>query len=270
MRISALLLLCSLCLADVAVRRDGSILRSEIEVAASEGRLRHGKKLNKEASLRSFLLVEKEDGSHVWSAGLASRVRGYAALARERQREKLTMLVRGALTARDPVLARDLLDLAVAVGLEGKTADSLETKFENLTAQPGKIKEELREKIAEKAAAVKAIPGDLISDRAAREMQNGALGLFLLREALRADPGNGRALVLLRQQVPEEHALGDNRAWLDWQLEIESRGFSPASGDELELKRARHHWRPDLYGVRTKEILLVTAMKDFELVGRCM
>ena len=106
MRLTALLFLCSIALADVAVRRDGSILRSEIEVAAKEGRLRHGKKLNREASLRSFLLVEKEDGSHVWSAGITSRVAGYTALARKRQREALADLVKSALKARDPALAR--------------------------------------------------------------------------------------------------------------------------------------------------------------------
>jgi hypothetical protein len=215
------------------------------------------------------LLVEKEDGSHVWSAGITSRVAGYTALARKRQREALADLVKSALKARDPALARRLLDRAVALGLEGKTADSLEIKVEKLAAKPGKKKEALSAQVAVQATAAEAIIGNLIFDRAVREMQNGALGVFLLREALRAHPENRPALALLEKRAPKEFALGDNRAWLDWHLEIESPGFLAAKGDELELKRARHHWRPDLYGVRSDEILLITAMKDFELVARC-
>ncbi|MGH7162179.1 MAG: hypothetical protein ACREID_01745, partial [Planctomycetota bacterium] len=70
--------------------------------------------------------------------------------------------------------------------------------------------------------------------------------------------------------APAAFPLGDARAWLEWRLEVERDGVALAADDDATLKRARHHWRPDLYAVRSPGAFLVTPIRDFRRVGRCL
>ncbi len=266
--------LCLLALAaeaDVAERMNGVVVRGEIELLEKNSIIRYGKKKKTAEPSRAFFLVERDDGVFVWSRGFRSRIGGYVALVRAEQRTHLARLTKEAvLKARDHELARRLLDRALEAGLTGKNEESLTKRVKSLEDKPKKPRPEEVVRIKAELKKVDAIPGEWMTQRAKAAMKNRALGLRILREALRRDPSCAPALALLKEEAPEKFALGDARAWLDWRLDIERHGFKPATGDELELKRARHHWRPDLYGVGSKEIFLITAMKDFELVGRCL
>jgi hypothetical protein len=256
--------------ADVAVRRNGVVVRGEIELLKDNTIIRYGKKKKIEEPARAFFFVEKDDGTLVWSRGYRSRIGGYVALARAEQRTEFARLTKEAVKARDHTLARRLLERALAVGLAGKDEETLTKKVEALEAKPKKPKADEAARIAADAAKVEAIPGLRMAARAKQAMTDRVLGLRILREALRRDAKSAPALALLKAQAPEKFALGSARAWLDWHIDVERHGFKTATGDELELKRARHHWRPDLYGVGSKEIFLITAVKDYELVGRCL
>ncbi len=262
----ALLGLCLLALlaeADVAVRRNGAVIRGEIELLEKNSIIRYGEKKKTTEPSRAFFLVERDDGAFVWSRSFRSRIGGYVALARAEQATHLARLAKDAVfKARDHELARSLLDRAVEAGLAGKNEESLTKRVQSLEAKPKKPKPEEVARINAAAASLDAIPGEWMTQRAKAAMKDRVLGLRILREALRQDPSCAPALALLKREAPEKFALGDARAWLDWYLDIERHGFKPATGEELELKRARHHWRPDLYGVGSKEIFLITAMKD--------
>ncbi|MHC4959635.1 MAG: hypothetical protein ACYTGN_14815 [Planctomycetota bacterium] len=265
----ALLCLAGLAAGDRAVRRDGSIVHDDV-MRVEKRSLIWGEKRPKTESLDAYLLVEKADGTHVWSANWDARVRGYLALARRERRAGLAQAANNAIKARDHVLARDLLERAEDAGFAGKDADKLRRKI--LAAEKRPKVANAKKAAAARAAArvIEGASGRILRDRAIVALPEDRLGGFrLLREALRRAPADKLAIETLAKYVPAELAT-DHRAWLDWQLDVQRRGFLRATGKELELKRARHHWRPDLYGVGSKEILLITALKDYELVGRCL
>ncbi|MFQ5844828.1 MAG: hypothetical protein ACE5JG_07560, partial [Planctomycetota bacterium] len=90
----------------------------------------------------------------------------------------------------------------------------------------------------------------------------------LVRAALRARPGYEAARVLLGERAPP-FVLGDARRWLDWHLEVERFGARPVT-EGSEIRRRRATWSPEVYGVRSGPIFLLTPVRDFRLVGRCL
>lgn len=264
------LLLAGAAAAGVAVRRDGRVIRDPA-MEVSKDTLSWGEKRRKTEPLRAYLLVEKDDGTLVWAPHLRARIRGYVALARASQCESLAKLVKDAVRARDHVLARRLYERCMDLGLGYKDSESLRKRVEKLEAKPRKAKPDKVEAVRAAERAIDAQVADLLARRAATAIpKDRVAGLRILREALRRAPAHEGANKLLAAQAPASFALGDARAWLDFHLEVERHGFKFGTGEELELKRARHHWRPDLYGVGSDEVFLITAMRDFELVGRCL
>jgi hypothetical protein len=213
-------------------------------------------------------MVEKDDGTLVWTPDTRARIAGYAALANDNLRRTLAKLAKAAVKARDHTLAKRLLDRALALGAEGRDVRYASGKLASVKGK--RPKSELVAPIRAEARQAEFRVARLFAARAAQAGDDRDTSLRILREALRADKNCVPALELLERHAPKTFPLGDARAWLDWHLEVGRYGFSFATGNELELKRARHHWRPDLYGIGSPEILLITASRNFELVGRCL
>jgi len=266
--LAAVLLLAAPLLAGRAVLRDGDIVEGEVELSLEEQSVKLGRKT---LPLREIRLLEDDDGRLVWAPDFRTRLLGYECLARERACALFARLTREAVRLGSPALARDLFAKSVQAGLSDKDEKRLEKEV-------GKAKEKSppqaeRDRIEKEAAGARDFLAEILAERAAVALATPEThedGLRVLREALVLAPTLPAASTLLAQEAPASFGLGDARFWLDFHLDIEALGVQPAPEDELELNRARAHWRPDLYGLVSPPILLITPVRDTRVVGRCL
>ena len=257
------LVLAAAALADTAVPRNGAVQRG----VKADLKARTVQVADETRSLSRYLLVEGDDGGLIWAASFRDRVLGYRRIIEEGRRAALVAMAKEALRARDHATARRLYDWVKKEGLSGKEERILRKRVENAERKPRKRKEDRIAPVLEREARLRSQLPDLILGHARKELSADGVGLALLREALRADANHSGSLALLEEQAPDETPLGDARSWLDWHLDLSSKGFRFASKDNIELKRALHEWRPDLYGVVSEDMLLLTPVRDFDVVG---
>jgi hypothetical protein len=257
--VAAVLLLAASASADVAVPEAGPVFKGAVKVVAEREEALLG---DAPRPLREILLVEREDGTLVWCDGFERRVAGYRRMVHEGRRSRLVEMIVAATKARDPELARRILELARAEGFSGKDEGVQTRRVENLEKRPGKRDEAKASELRRAAAALDDELPDLLVARAKGDA--GGDGLRLLREALRAKPEHAGALALLADRAPKAQPFADLRGWLDWAVEFERHGFALAPDDHPELKKARHYWRPDLMGVASSEILMLTPLRETE------
>jgi hypothetical protein len=265
----ALLLLVLPAAADTAVTVHGTLLEGELRVEGDEVVKVRGEN-ERRYPRADYLLVEKDDGTLVWAADFAARMRGYEYLAREKKRTLLVDLCEKALKARDRKLSRHLLDRAEANGLTGKKAEALKRKLQKLEQGTKRRDDAKAAKVGARVREVDAIHADLLAQRAAKALQGGTDGLRLLREALRLNPLHDGANKLLEKHAPKDFPLGNRTYWLDWHLDLEGTGAKLVPGDQEDLERARRQWRSDLYGIEAGPIRLLTTVQDTRTVGRCL
>jgi hypothetical protein len=263
---AAVLLVLGLARAEVAVDRDGKVLRGPM--AIEEGAVRLSERWSR--PLAEFLLVEREDGGLVHAAGFAERVRAYEAIAADEVRTRGAALAKEALAAHDPHAARRFLEAARRAGLAEREAQALAKRIE--TVERGKLRAPAEEeaRFRREADALEAAVPALFLARARRAREEGDVALRLLAEALRRDPAHAPSLEWLAELAPKEFPLGDARAWLRFHLALEPEGFRLVAEEDFDLKRARHHWRPDLFALANDSLRLVTAVRDFDAVEKCL
>jgi hypothetical protein len=257
--VGAVLLLAAAGAADVAVPESGPVFKGVVKVDAEKQEATLG---DAAKPLREILLIERSDGTLVWCDGFARRVAGYRRMVHEGRRERVVEMIVAATRAKDPELARRLLELARAEGFSGKEEDVQRRRVENLEKRPGKRDEAKASELRREAATLDDELPDLLVARAKGDTKGD--GLRLLREALRAKPEHAAALALLAEKAPEKQPFPDVRLWLDWAVEFERHGFKIASDDLTALKKARHYWRPDLMGVASSEVLVITPLREME------
>ncbi len=253
------LLLCAAVVrAETAVTTDGTVLRGP--VAVQEAR-RVAKVGAEERPLSSLLLVEREDGTLVWAPDLESRVAGYRTLVGERIREEMPDLIKEAVRARDKLAARRIFDWAKEYRLDAKDERVLGKKVAELEGKNLKPVAEAQAEVLAREASMRKLLPDLILARMAREPEGSEGALRLLRAALRESPGHEGALAELAKRSPG----GDARAWLDWRLDLETRGFQRLPEDSKELLSVRHYWHPDVVASTSADFVLYTPLRDAEI-----
>jgi hypothetical protein len=253
---------------ELAVQRDGAVLqRRELALDAKAGVLRWKER---EYSLDGFYLVEDKDGACLWSADYVSRLRGYELLARARTRDEASRLFRAAVRYKDAPLARQLFELAQDQGLDGKQTENARQKLVRLESKPGK-RSKKADAVQAEAKALDSIYAELLFDRTRKELENkGRTGLVMLREVLRIRPQHAGAIAAVRERAPKEFPLGDAKLWLDWHLDVESRGATLAPSDSFAMRQALKYWRKDLHGIAVGPVLVITPVKDARTLGRML
>ena len=262
----ALALAAGMSRADIAVPLEGPVIRGPCRVDAERGQLRVGEETR---PLSQFLLVEKDDGTLLWAPDTAARVRGYRKMVFEGRRVRLVELAKEAVRARDAATARRIYEQAVREGLDGKDERIVRVRVENLEKRSAKINRDRIAPVLEELARVRDEVPDRLFRRASGELDPGGAGRAILREILREFPDHKAALEAVRGLVPEGFPFPEPEAWLDFHLGLETLGFTLCPEDDLELKKARHYWRPDLYGLRSRRVLLLTASRDLPLATDC-
>ena len=257
----ALLLFAAGARADVAVPKTGPILRGALRVEART--LVIGEET---VPLSDFLLVEKDDGTLVWSPDFASRVAGYRRIVYEGRRAQLVELAKEAVRARATKTARRLYDQAKREGLEGKEEKIVRKRVENLEKKWRKVNEKRLAEVKKREAALRGQLTGLLLARA--KLEGGDDGLRLLRLVLDEQADHAGALALLDERVPADSEFDQSRAWLDWHLDFESRGFRRAPAELQALRRAQHYWRPDLYAIESRELRMMTPITEMQVVRR--
>ncbi len=248
--------------ADVAIFRTGEVWRGAIVWDKTTNSVTLAESVRPQSAL---LLLEKDDGSHLWSAGPAERVEGYRKLVFADRRKRLVRLTKDALSARDAKLARRLYTWVAREGLDEKTMRSLRKKVESLEKKrrPPKIKLKKRD-AAEKAAD--GLRGALADLLVARAKQDKPAQLMLLRALLKDDPNHKVGLAMVRMHVPADFAFPPE-SWLPWHIELEQHGWTFTKNDLTVLERARHYWRPDLYAIEAPGVRIITPLRDLKRVA---
>jgi len=219
----------------------------------------------------ALLLVEREDGSFLWAEDEDARWRGYHRLVHERRRDELVDLAKEAVRARDHVTARRLYNWAKKEGLEGREERIVRKRIERLEERPRRVNRKRIEPVLEREKVLRRQLPELLVDRTRRALaEDRALGLRFLRRTLDEFPDAPGALELLAKIRPDDARIEDPRAWLDWHLDLERRGFTFTPEDAYALKRERHRWRPDLRGVQNDRVRLFTPHERMDLVGDCL
>ena len=265
MRRLALLLLVAVASAkDYAVDRDGKIYKGDATVTQPSLLVIGRRKI----PLDQIYLVEKDDGTLIYAPDLEARLRGYEYLANSHVRGRYVKLVREAAQVSDFALARILLERAEDAGLSSKEAVKLKLRIEKRAAKNPK-KGVRSKRLAAKAKPLYRHFGEMLALRAQKAVDGGTGGAWLLREALYRVPDSEVGLALLAKLAPKEFPIGGAHTWLAWHLDLESAGATITS-DQPALLRARRAWRKDLHGVLAQPIVVITPVRDSQLIGRCL
>ena len=251
--------------ADVAVGVHGKTVTGDAILVDGDRLIVRKRDRERTYAAGDYCLVEKDDGTLVWAADFAHRVRAYRMLAREARLKRSVKLLRKALSAYDAKLARRLLDRAKRDGYAGTEADKLETKLDRLEERPKKPKGHM---IVHAMSALDRMYGNLLLARAAQEKDERAR-LRLLRVALTEDPKHAGARAMLAAEAPKDFPVGA-RFWLDWRLDLEPRGATLAPAGDPELSLAQKRWRKDVFGILLGPIRLITPVRDIRAIRNCL
>ncbi|MCK6458598.1 MAG: hypothetical protein L6Q95_01730 [Planctomycetes bacterium] len=243
----------------IVLRGDLSIEGEEVVLAKKSSRKRYPK--------ADFLLAESDDGKLLYAPSFEARLRGYEHLARADRAEACVKLLEAAVAARDAALSRRLLEMAQADGFTGKPADDWKKKVEGLEERRPTVDQKKAEAAAERVDGIVSIPATML---VARARADEADGLRLLREALRLAPTHEGARSLLGQRAPADFKLGPPAFWLDWHLDLETGGAKVVPETDRDFLATRAIWTPDVYGVDSGPIRIVTPVRDTLTVGRCL
>jgi len=262
-RAALLLFLTAPALAETAVPRDGPVFRGAVVI--ERDRIRLGEEPRRQ--LADFLLVETDAGKLVWTPDGASRVLGYRRIVAEEQRAALVALIRKAAgKARDHVTARRLYDWARSEGLAGRDERVSRKRVENAEEKPRASKRKARDEVLAEERELRARLPNLLVARVRLE-PGGEARLLLLRDALSLAPRSRELNAMLEAVAPGKHPFGGAREWLTWRLDLQRHGYRMVAEDRVELKRTRHYWRPDLYGIESDDIMLMTPCGDIALLA---
>jgi hypothetical protein len=261
-----LLLLSLHAAAGTVVTAHGLVLKGDVRVEGDDIVLAKGKREQRYPK-GDVLLVEADDGKLLHAAGFDSRLRGYEYVARAGRVDACTQLLKAAVAARDAKLARDLLERAEADGFTGKDAEEWKKKVEGLEQRSAQPDPAGSKAVSARLGEVTSLHPSLL---VARARADEAEGLRLLREALRLDGAHEGARKLLAERAPPGFGLGSPAFWLDWHLDLESKGVRTLPDDDAQLAATRRTWRKNLYGVEAGQIRIITPVQDTVTVGRCL
>jgi hypothetical protein len=256
-RAALLLLLAATARGDVVVLRDLSILEGDVAPSGTALAV-----AGRSVPLAQVLLWEDASGVARHAPSFTKLLRAYGALADRETLRRCREAFPAAVAAGDAASALALLQRAEDAGLEAKEAEAWAAKAASLPA----------------AAASSFAPppdsalADLLVDRARKHRAAGdeERALDLLRAALRRDAQHADANALLAELAPESWPLGDARNWLEWRVEVLRQRPRVLTRRHIDMERARTLWRKDLFGVETSRIVLITSLREPEIVGKCL
>jgi len=248
-----------------AVTRDGGVLEGDVRVDAAASTAVVGKVT---LPLDAVYLVERLDGTLIWARDFEHRMNAYEFLGADAARKVWIAAAKEAVRIGGSPVARDMVDRAEALGFSGPAADDLRRQADKVRGVPGERGRKVR---ADAEAAGARAHGEVVAARAlAAQAEPEAVAQRLLREAIRLAPDHAGVWRRIQEIAPPNHPFGDQRVWLDWQVDLFSSGLELASESETELLRARSTWRRDAFGAIAPPILLVTPVKSSRTVGRCL
>ncbi len=250
--------------AGTAVTREGKIKRGDFVVS--------GKKVlngDREVDLSEYCLIEKDNGTLLFAPDRAWRIRAYALLARHARLKALPRLAAAAFKTHDAPLTQRIFNQAQEDGWISAQSLTFQRKLLKLVSKwpNGLLKVDAARGVAKKFDAVMNTYADILVARAGTAKLADAL--YILRVALQSKPKHKGALDAVTKLAPKKFALGGPLQWLDFHLDVESRGAKLAT-NRHEVKRARALWRKDVYAVQSGPMLLVTPLRHTRPVGRCL
>lgn len=257
MRASALLLLCAAAFADTVVLRDRIILTGP--VTADGEMLTVG---SRKVPLARVLLWEDGNGKAMRAASLEAHLQALGALAEQRSLAVAKEAYPAAISAGDPAAARVLLERAKEAGLDPKQAEEWSKQLAGIEGKT--------------PAQPFAVPPDmaweeLLLDRARKAQEAGDQdrAAQLLRALLLRNAAYEPATAQLQQWLPERWKWGDARNWLEWRALVLPGGVRVVARSNPDMERARNLWRPEIFGVETPEVVLITSLQDAGPVSKC-
>ena len=270
-----------------ALFRDGTALAGKLDLdpAAATVTVRPAKGKPLTRPLAEALVLVQGGDRLLYAASLTWLDRHLRRLAVLLDRERAAALVRDARAAKVAGLLDQVLYEALARGVPEKSlADARRDLETYLRTSPTPYES--------KAKTVQAGLQALRVPKGAQVLAQMASGLedrrpdvqrALLRKVLELEPKHPAAVALVRASIPPDVKVTEPFVALDWvdvraaltavptkPVVAPKEGERPLTPGERELGAARHYWRPDLVGIESSQLLVITSLNAPDRLAECL
>lgn len=270
-----------------ALLHDGTVLTKGAALDPAGGALvlTQGRKETR-VPLAAVAVVTEPGGELLYTSTLAGTAGALARLARLEQGAALLALATKVQAWSNAEALERVLAAARRAGAEAKRLAALQKRLGTLPfggrkPVPAERQRELEEALAgfdREAAPI--VRRGLESGLAAAEP---AVRRFFLLDALARDPNHPIAREMVRASIPAYIAPGepfDPREWLDVHTTfsgIPIEQVTPPQGEapdlspaQRELGAALHYWRPDLLGLKSPRLMIITPARQPRALAACL
>jgi hypothetical protein len=276
---------------DIEVEATVATARGELEasrvILTADGPRRAGVK-EARAAIDGALALCGADGALLWAAGGEAAARASQLVSARELGAALAELAGEARKAGDPDLLGDLIDGALAMGIEERALAGAQKTLESISDSNRKPKPERVTELRAAEAALRTCTTDVAWRWASDLLERGASEHFevtaaLLEEVLEREPAHAGAIEAVRRLLPtgiEPKQPFAAREWLTFlrtthrtpvtivrALERETADMTYA---ENQLGRARHTWRKDLIAFETEHLLVLSTPDRPGALARCI
>lgn len=267
------------------VTRDGSVESGAFVVDASAKRVRRpAEKTSDEWKLDDVLLLE--DGAQQVICG-HDPLRGIELLNEKRVADSLLELLKKARSTNDAELLDELASAAALRGADAKQVESAQKAADDLRARksPATVRKEPAAELRARANELEGRHARLLLEHLAAlsgELRP-TLDTKLLRAALTLEPKNAAALESVRALLPETLRPKAEFDALDSLAFVEATRRAPVtfvaapqkntpglSYVQVQIGQRLSTWRKDLYGVQSANLLIITPVRRFGALARCV
>ena len=258
---------------------DGNVLKGPLVREAAAGTVEgtNDAKRRSRHKVADVLAVVDGKGALLLAPDAEGAVRGVALVGEAREAAAYATLARDAIAAKDLARGERALREALARGASDAVVAPLEKGLE-----------ELRKYTAN--ATVKPLRQDVLTEAenailksrahafwtASASLPSDAPWLLrsrLARAALEADPAHAQSVEFVRSAVPAVFRLGptfDALEWLSLADAVQHAPVTPVEESSPAARRARVDWKPDLLALQSRQLLVLTDVRDPARIGVCL
>lgn len=269
------------------VRTDGTLVDATVEIDKSSRVVKvttESEDIPPVWDLVDVAVLEDESGTTLVGTDADGCIDAWTKLLGRRQLEEYVRLAVTAGVAKDLALLDRMIDAAYsrgAVASQMRRAETYQKKLRKSSSP--KIDVKRADRVRSELAELQAAEAALVWDRFEKLPADAPEGvrLDLIRRQLVLDPLHPAARAEVRKRIPEDVPVAEPFAPLHWLDFVETLGeirievMPPPKEDrpditpvERTLGVLSHTWRPDIVGIRSEQLLVVTTLKSPGSIAR--
>jgi hypothetical protein len=267
---------------------DGGVLKGPLTRDATRSTI-EGTTDAKKRSQHPFaevLAAVDAKGALLFAPGDEEAARGLELLGEAREASAYAVLARDAIAAKDLERGERALREALARGAADAVVAPLEKSLEELRkyTAAATVKPQRQEVLSAAERAIGTTRARAYWSAAASlpEKAPWLLRSRLVRAALEADPVHPESVEFVRAAVPPVFGLPpqfDARAWLELADAVQNAPVEPVppatedqlpSTSQVAVRRAQREWKPDLLALQSRQLLVLTDLREPARIGVCL